>query len=303
MSFFSYNDLSRSLPDEQHGFMFAIDRGLIKRTGTCECGGVLNLRQKTNQKWGFVFQCTKSRSICGKSYSMLHGTWFGRSHLPIHDQILLIYCFCIEVKSHQLEKMFGISCHVAADWQSYFRDIAAIYMSEVVIEKIGGIGQVVEIDETKIFRRKNHQGRLAVGEEKSEWVFGGICRETKQTFFRIVPDRSEDTLVQVLLTNVYTGTTIMSDCWRGYQNLTKYGFRHATVNHSENFLNPDDESVHTQTIERAWRGLKENIPKSSRYDVRLSYLMVYSFKRHIDWYGMSANSRFDMVLNLIARFY
>jgi hypothetical protein len=192
---------------------------------------------------------------------------------------------------------------VAADWQSYFRDIAAIYMSEVVIEKIGGIGRVVEIDETKIFRRKNLQGRLAVGEKKLEWVFGGICRETKQNFFRFVPDRSEDTLVQVLLTNVYTGTTIMSDCWRGYQNLTNHSFRHKTVNHSKNFLNLDDESVHRQTIERVWPGLKENIPKSSRYEVRLSYLLVYSFKRHIDWYGMSANSRFDMVLNIIARFY
>ena len=303
MNFGSYNALSRFIPTEQHGFSFAVERGLIKTSGACECGGALEWRQKPGQKWGCIFKCSKSRPICSKTYSVLHGTWFSRSLLPIHDQILLTYCFCLEMKSQQLEGMFDISCHVAADWQAYFRDLAVIYMDEVAAEKIGGIGHVVEIDETKIFRRKNHQGRLTAGEERHEWAFGGICRETKKTFFCLVPDRSEDTLVRVLLENVFTGTTIMSDCWRGYQNLSEFGFHHETVNHSRNFLDPDDSGIHTQTIERTWRGLKENIPKSSRYEARFSYLIMYSFKRHTNWYRMLPGSRFDLVLGLIARFY
>jgi hypothetical protein len=91
----------------------------------------------------------------------------------------------MELKSQQVEAMFGISCHAAADWSSYFRDICAIYMCEVAGEKIGGAGKVVEIDETKIFKRKNHQGRLTSSEERAEWVFGGICRQKNNCSFRL----------------------------------------------------------------------------------------------------------------------
>ncbi len=55
--------------------------------------------------------------------------------------------------------------------------------------------------------------------------------------------------------------------WRGYTNLDNIGYSHKTVNHSENFVNPND-GTHTQNIERFWKGLKDKkrkyqgIPKS-----------------------------------------
>jgi hypothetical protein len=301
--FTSFTQLCRSLSDEERGFEFAVQRGLIKQSGVCECGGDLVWGKKARQRWGFIFRCTKSRSACGKAYSILHGTWFARSNLPIHDQLLLTYCLCMELRSGQLETMLGISNHTAADWQSYFRDICVIYMSEVQCNKIGGVGYTIEIDETKVFRRKNHQGRLTAGEARPEWVFGGICRQTKQTFFCVVPDRSEDTLLRALVDNVHLGTEIMSDCWKSYRNLSMHGFIHSSVNHSKNFVSPENANVHTQTIERAWRGLKANIPKSAPYESRISHIAVYSFKMHVNWYGMSVDSRFELLLGLLARFY
>ena len=119
-------------------------------------------------------------------------------------------------------------------------------------EKIGGEGQIVKVDETKIFKRKNHTGRLAVEEGQGLWVFGGICRETRKTFFCIVQDRSEDRLMGKLVQHVNLGTTIMSDQWVSYKNIPSYGFRHSCINNSENFLHPGDSYTHTQTIERAW---------------------------------------------------
>lgn len=304
MRFGSYNSLCRLLHDERQGVLFALSMGLIKRNGVCSCGGTLEWAVDSAQKLGYIFRCMKSRTICGKRYSIIHGTWFANSNLPIQDQILLVYCYCMELKSYQLEGMFDFtSCHTAADWQNYFRDVCVIYMAEVSTEKIGGHGLTVEIDETKIFKHKSHAGRLTVEQEGGDWVFGGICRETKQTFFSIVPDRSEETLIQKLVDNVNPGTKIMSDMWRDYHNISAHGFSHSMVNHSENFLSPDDEDVHTQTIERAWRGLKENISKGSRYSARFSYLIVYSFKRHTQWYSLSVEARFTLLLQLISRFY
>lgn len=47
-----------------------------------------------------------------------------------------------------------------------------------------------------------------------------------------------------------------SDQWRGYCKLEGAGFVHSTVNHSQNFVNPADRVVHTQSIESLWSRFK-----------------------------------------------
>ena len=200
--------------------------------------------------------------------------------------------------------MFDLKAgHTAADWENYFRDISSIYLTETNNNKIGAPGMTVEIDETKIFKSKNHTGRATNEQLRNEWLFGGICRETKKTFFLIVPDRTETTLMQLLQDNVELGTHVISDSWRSYWRISNYGYSHAMVNHSENFIDPSDENTHTQTIERTWRTLKENIPPSSRYNSRIRYIIQYSFKRRTNWYKLTSAQRFVLLLNLIANYY
>lgn len=304
MEFKSYNNLCRYLNNEDIALEFAINKNLIKTTRICQCGGILNWYKENRKKYGYIFRCSKSKSLCGKQYSILHGTWFWNSNMSLIDQILIIYAYCLELTSLQFCGMFGInSSHTIADWQNYFRDICTIYINEMPNRKIGGVGLTVEIDESKIYKRKNHTGRLTAHESHSDWVFGGICRETKDAFFCIVEDRTENTLIQKILENVELGSHIVSDCWRSYTNILNHGYIHSTVNHSENFLNPANLNIHTQTIERAWRGLKDNIPKSSRYETRLSYLIVYEFKRRTNWYNLKYEERFELLLNLISQYY
>jgi hypothetical protein len=52
---------------------------------------------------------------------------------------------------------------------------------------------------------------------------------------------------------------MITDYWRGYRDLNWCGFEHYSVNHSENFVDPDVPWIHTQNIERLWRSLKESI--------------------------------------------
>ena len=42
------------------------------------------------------------------------------------------------------------------------------------LQKIGGPGHTIEIDESKFGKRKYHRGRIVVG----KWVLGGFCRTT-----------------------------------------------------------------------------------------------------------------------------
>ena len=145
----------------------------------------------------------------------------------------------------------------------------------VTSTKIGGIGSIVEIDESKFGKRKFHKGRRVDG----VWVFGGIERNTKKCFFRCVADRTADTLVNIIKECVQPGTTIYSDCWKAYARLNEEGFHHLTVNHSLNFVDPES-GVHTNTIESTWRALKTSLPRHGTtkhlYD---SYFAQYCIRK------------------------
>ena len=64
------------------------------------------------------------------------------------------------------------------------------------------------------------------------------------------------------------GTTIYTDQWKGYYGLQSLGFdwdkEETTINHSKNFVNPDNKRVHTQGIESKWRQVKRQLPSSGR---------------------------------------
>ena len=54
---------------------------------------------------------------------------------------------------------------------------------------------------------------------------------------------------------------IYSDAWRAYNDLSQLGYKHYAVNHSKNFVDPSNPSIHTQNIERLWLDLKQWIKR------------------------------------------
>ena len=64
---------------------------------------------------------------------------------------------------------------------SFYRKIRSelIYLDQHTGSMIGGPGKTVEIDETKLVKRKYNRGRIKLSNE--EWLVGDICRETKET--------------------------------------------------------------------------------------------------------------------------
>lgn len=124
---------------------------------------------------------------------------------------------------------------------------------------IGGIGKVVEIDESKFGKRKYNKGHRVQG----QWIFGGIERDTGKSFLIPVEKRNATTLLTIIKEWIKPGTTIISDCWKAYDCLNDEGFQHLTVNHSVNFVDPES-GAHTNTVEGMWRHAKAFLPEYNR---------------------------------------
>jgi transposase-like protein len=125
-----------------------------------------------------------------------------------------------------------------------FAERLSWFFLEGCSEKIGGPNRTFEIDERKFGRRKYHQGHPVRG----QWVFGGVERESGRTFRVPVPDRTADTLVNLIRAWVEPVTTIISDCWAAYRQIDCHGYTPRNVNYSVSFVNPATGD-HTNTIE------------------------------------------------------
>ena len=79
----------------------------------------------------------------------------------------------------------------------------------------------------------------------------------------VVQKRDAKTLIPLIKRHCIENSDIHSDEWRAYSKLNKNGFQHFTVNHKENFVNPDT-GKHTQLVESLWRVNKKQISNRIR---------------------------------------
>ena len=147
------------------------------------------------------------------------------------------------------------SCSTIVDWCSFAREVCATIL-EFESQPIGGVGKIVEIDESNFGKRNYHRGRRVDG----VWVFGGIERESRRCFMVSVEDR-------IVATHTHNKAIHSSwnkgyvCCWKSYDRLEEEGYIHGTVNHSLEFVN-SETGDHTQNIESTWRAVKQSLPRS-----------------------------------------
>ena len=134
------------------------------------------------------------------------------------------------------------------------RRLGLFLLRDMRSAKIGGAGKIVQIDESKVGKRKYHRGHRVEG----QWVFGGIEAETRKCYLVPVKDRSESTLMRIIKKWIEPGSLIVSDCWKSYGKLSQNGYTHETVNHSEEFVN--EKGFHINKQDGHWRQMKTTLP-------------------------------------------
>ena len=168
------------------------------------------------------------------------------------------------------------------DYYNFFRDLCQGWTTRIQAnDQLGGLGRVVEIDESKIFHAKYNRGDM-LG-RTYDWIFGMIERGTNKVRFFHVADRTAATLLPIIAANIAAGTTIVSDGWATYGGINnlQLQYNHQWVNHRVNFVNPADPMVHTQGIEATWGVLKTSLRHlhGTNKEMLPTYLFQYMFRR------------------------
>lgn len=245
-------------------------------------GGILKYYYSAaiDRKCGTYLQCAGEGRRCRARYSPFTNTYFDgtSSKLDICKVLELLFCWIYRVPIHLTMRLVDTTKKTAIDYYNYCREICAVSLEQQNGCILGGLGHIIEIDESKLFKRMYHRGRFL--SFRDGWAFGGIDRTTKERFVVLVPDRTEATLLPIIQKYIKPGSTIMSDEWKAYYNLDKHGYVHKTVNHSKRFVDEHDRSVHTQCIENNWRYLKATFPKNgTSNDMKESYVHEYIYRQ------------------------
>jgi transposase-like protein len=239
--------------NEDEAMQFAFNSNMLAVGKCCpnrECLGTLQLIKDSSERTGYRVKCDK----CGTKRSIFFNSIFNRAKLEVHQILHLIYYWSQRASIQTTEHETGISKMTISSFFIILRDSASDW-NEKHFAQIGGEGTIVEIDESQYSKRKSNAGRIVPNSDV--WLFGGICRNTKECFVVPVADRTHETLMPLIQKYIAPGTHIISDCWRAYAMIEEYGYEHSTVNHSLNFIDPIT-GAHTQNIERLWREVKKS---------------------------------------------
>ena len=100
---------------------------------------------------GRVCYCGNSEhlNLCRASKSVSQNSYFTGSHLRILTILLMTYEIFQGFMFESIHQDFGVFQHAIADYQQYATDVLVDYV-ETHLEKVGGLGKIVEIDESKI---------------------------------------------------------------------------------------------------------------------------------------------------------
>lgn len=252
------------------------------------CGERMKKIRKKNRKGEYIpsWRCTKKlcrtqRSIRASNRFFAFEDRNGRSkcNLPVRQILLIIYFFIYSRDTlEEIMVKTGHNKHTICDWLNLCREVCTRVIRNQP-KMVGTDEQPVQIDESYFQgRRKYNTGRLRDGDKVEEaekkakeamrkkeklgnnyelgrvvgpWVFGLYMSQRRFRFY-VVQDRSGDTLSPLIHENVEPESTIVSDKWAAYNRLANEGYKHETVDHSKNFVNPET-GFHTQAIERVWK--------------------------------------------------
>lgn len=259
------DELTHITRSEKQTIKYLFKKGVLEKKKICyKCKSIMII--DINQK---IYRCQKKGHNI--SCSIFNQTFLSTCKFGVHNLLKICYLYLHKVPTTEIVKMTGIQSEAVTSWCLFLREMLADDLNTEDI-RIGGENVIVEIDETKLGKRKYNRGHLVDG----VWVVGGIERTPQKKAFLIeVADRTSDTLQNVISTFVLPGSIIYTDCFAAYNRAcTNLNLEHFTVNHKENYVDPIS-GTHTNTIEGLNNGIKHLIKPRNRGKKNINGWLFY----------------------------
>ena len=224
-----------------------------KSCPTCFAGMKLVPRSQLSDR--FAWHCKNFQCGSRSYHSVRADSFFARSRVPLQKYIHMVYLWAQNSPVKTAAETLGVSRQCVQQHFLFLREVCSAHLINDPLA-LGGANVIVQIDES-LFRHKPkyHRGRVPASDQ---WVFG-LCDTSKTPgvgYMELVQDRRAVTLIPIIERVVLPGSIIHSDQWAAYRQLSRNNhYTYATVNHSENFVDPAT-GVHTQAIESYWAKAK-----------------------------------------------
>ncbi|XP_077287989.1 uncharacterized protein LOC143912575 [Arctopsyche grandis] len=272
MAYMSLKSIFRLVYDDETAVAFLQMQNILPRERLCANGHLMKLLFNNE---GQLWRCYKRD--CRNKKGIRKDTWLQNSRLPLDTVVHFIYCWANELTSIKFcARELEMSQSTVVDWNNYLREVC-VWRVEQAFTEIGGEGMVVEIDESQFVRR---------GTLPRQWIFAGLCRETKECFVVKVPDCSIETLVPIIRERIRAGSNIVSDCWQAYKDISMNEYY---------FVDPK-KFANTQQI---WGPVKwgDNRRRGTHKDFTDSYLAEFIWRSKLN-----GRDPFETILQDISSF-
>jgi transposase-like protein len=186
------------------------------------------------------YQCNAKE--CRKQFTVMVGTVFERSHIPLNKWLMAAFLLCASKKgisAHQMHRMLGITYKSA--WFMMHR-LREAMMIPAKPGPMGGEGRVIEADETYLGKRDGKPSKPDTFVSGFGWMKhpkietqrkivalverGGAARSF------VVDSVNKKTVGKILFTNADRKSVLMTDEHSVYPSVGAHFADHQTVNHS-----------------------------------------------------------------------
>lgn len=291
---FFYRDNAEILTVLQQCGLIRTNLRCVKRNCRRQCVWVPRPLAPLGPKFG----CRK----CKCYYSVLKGSFFEEMRIPVKTVIHLLYFWSCLTPASVVARLMNLRYGTVCQQFRVFRDIASWKLLRVPeLFYLGGVGHVVQIDESVVTKRKYNVGRII----PQVWVLGMVDVTTKRGVVVYIRNRSREVILDTITQYVLPGTEIWTDCWRAYDSLHILGgvspYTHKSVNHSRNFVDPTT-GVNTNRIEGYWAKLKgfcrrNHVLHSQYLSEHIDHFMWFEI------YGGSSGETFTNIIGHISEKY
>jgi len=222
-----------------------------------DLAGVRSKPSKKNPE-GVVRVGLKKCGECRKQFTVKVGTVFEHARMPLHKMLQAVHLLVSSKKgisAHQLARVLEVQYKSA--WFLAHRIREAMRSGDLT--PFGSGGGAVEVDETYFQNKKGHAKRP--GYQHKMAVVALVDRDTGTMRSFAFERCTVANVVPVVRANIAREARLMTDESRIYTKIGREFAEHGTTLHKINqYVNPDDRTIHTNTVEGAFsifkRGMK-----------------------------------------------